>query len=64
MSTGEQAQAGAPAAAEAEAQAISLDDIIKATKQTERSRTEDLMRTLTEEALKGTVTYDKNITAG
>src|SRR5262249_31755895 len=32
------------------------------TKQTERSRAEDLIRTLTEEAMKGTVTYSKNIT--
>src|SRR5262249_37817697 len=39
-----------------------LDQIIGATKQTERSRAEDLIRTLTEEALKGTVTFSKNMT--
>jgi type VI secretion system protein ImpC len=39
-----------------------LDEVIAATKQTERSRAEDLIRTLTEEALKGTVTYSKNVT--
>jgi type VI secretion system protein ImpC len=39
-----------------------LDQVISATKQTERSRAEDLMRTLTEEALKGTVTWSKNVT--
>jgi type VI secretion system protein ImpC len=39
-----------------------LDEVISATKQTERSRAEDLIRTLTEEALKGTVTWSKNVT--
>jgi type VI secretion system protein ImpC len=39
-----------------------LDEVLSATKQTERSRAEDLIRTLTEEALKGTVTYSKNVT--
>src|SRR5262249_9997546 len=50
-------------AARTEATAGSLlDQIVSATKQTERSRTEDLLRTLTEEALKGTVVYSKNVT--
>src|SRR5262245_57728120 len=39
-----------------------LDQVIAATKQTERSRAEELLRTLTEEALKGTVTWSKNVT--
>jgi type VI secretion system protein ImpC len=39
-----------------------LDEVLLATKQTERSRAEDLIRTLTEEALKGTVTWSRNIT--
>lgn len=39
-----------------------LDQVLTATKQTERSRAEDLVRTLAEEALKGTVTYSKNVT--
>jgi type VI secretion system protein ImpC len=39
-----------------------LDEVISATKQTERSRAEELIRTLTEEALKGTVTYSRNVT--
>src|SRR5438874_13104766 len=39
-----------------------LDQILSTTKQTERSRAEDLLRTLTDEALKGTVTYSKNVT--
>jgi type VI secretion system protein ImpC len=38
-----------------------LDQVISATKQTERSRAEDLIRTLADEALKGTVTYSKNV---
>jgi type VI secretion system protein ImpC len=38
-----------------------LEQAIDATKQTERNRAEELLRTLTEEALKGTVTYDKNL---
>jgi type VI secretion system protein ImpC len=39
-----------------------LEEVLAATKQTERSRAEDLIRTLTEEALKGTVTWNRNIT--
>ena len=61
MSTDEQKEAQA-GAAEAQEQEISLlDQAISATKQTEKSRAEELLKTLTEEALKGTVTYDKNI---
>ncbi len=62
MSTGEQAQA-APAAATAEAQEVSLlDRVLSATKQTERSRAEDLMKTLIDQAMAGVVTFDKNVT--
>ncbi|MDB5407392.1 MAG: hypothetical protein JWL84_2304 [Rhodospirillales bacterium] len=39
-----------------------LDQAIAATKQTEPDRAQDLLRTLTEEALKGTLTYSKNLT--
>src|SRR3954453_3401488 len=38
-----------------------LDQVIGATKQTERSRAEELLRALTEEALKGTVTFNRNL---
>lgn len=38
-----------------------LDQVLAATKQTERSRAEELIRTLTDEAMKGTVTYSKNV---
>ena len=53
--------AGAAAAAATSAEPSLLDQIVSATKQTERSRTEDLIKTLAEEALKGTVTYSKNV---
>lgn len=51
------------AEASAEATSSLLDQAISATKATERSRAEELLATLTEEALKGTVTWDKNLTA-
>ncbi|MDH2432926.1 type VI secretion system contractile sheath large subunit [Pokkaliibacter sp. MBI-7] len=38
-----------------------LEQAIKATKQTEASRAEELIRTLTEEALKGTLTWSRNL---
>ncbi len=38
-----------------------LDQVLGATKQTERDRAEELIRALTEEALKGTVTFNKNL---
>lgn len=39
-----------------------LDMAIGATKQTEATRAEELIRTLTEEALNGTVSWNKNLT--
>jgi type VI secretion system protein ImpC len=39
-----------------------LDQAISATKQTEPARVQELLRTLTEEALNGTVSYDRNLT--
>ena len=57
------AAAGAAGATTTTTEAASLlEQAISATKQTERSRAEDLIRTLTEEAMKGTVTYSKNVT--
>ncbi len=59
--------AAAQTSPEAGAQAVTteapglLDQILNATRQTERSRAEELIRTLTDEALKGVVTYDKNV---
>jgi type VI secretion system protein ImpC len=62
MSALEQAPAPATAAEANDAPPSLLDQVLQATRQTERSRAEDLIRTLTEEALKGTVTYSKNVT--
>ncbi len=39
-----------------------LEQAISATKQTEASRAEELIKTLTEEAMKGTVSWSKNLT--
>lgn len=39
-----------------------LDQAISATKQTEPSRVQELLRALTDEALAGTVTFDRNLT--
>jgi type VI secretion system protein ImpC len=39
-----------------------LDQVVSATKQTERDRTEDLVKTLMEQALAGTVRFDRNLT--
>ncbi len=50
-------------AQEAEVQEASfLEQAIGATKQTKRDETEDLLKTLTQEAMKGTVQWDKNLT--
>jgi len=38
-----------------------LEQAISVTKQTERSQTEELLRALTTEALKGTISWDKNL---
>lgn len=49
-------------AAAAEAGEVDLlDQMVAATKQTEPDRAQDLLKTLTEEALAGTVTYSKNL---
>src|SRR5580658_9636707 len=62
MATEKQAAGGAAATTTTTDATSLLEQAISATKQTERSRAEDLIRTLTEEALKGTVTYSKNVT--
>lgn len=56
------AAADATQVEEAVASQSLLDQAIQATKQTEKSRAEELMATLAEEALKGTVTWNKNLT--
>jgi type VI secretion system protein ImpC len=60
MSAGER-QKSAAGAESTEAGGSLLEQAISATKQTERSRAEELIKTLVEEATKGTVTYDKDL---
>ena len=60
----EETQAQGEAQAETTEASVSLlDQAISATKQTERSRAEELLSALTEQALAGTVTWNKNVTA-
>lgn len=54
---------GQAAAAETTEAGSLLEAAISATKHTERSRAEELLSALAEEALKGTVTWSKNVTA-
>ena len=60
MSAGSQRDKQAQTQTEAAAGSL-LESAIAATKQTERNRAEELLRTLTQEALKGTVTWDKDV---
>jgi type VI secretion system protein ImpC len=62
MSTGKQAETQAQAAQVEVKEGSLLDQAIKATKQTEQSRAQELLKTLTEEALKGTITWSKDVT--
>lgn len=61
MSTGEELKTQAQAEVVVKEGTL-LDQAIKATKQTEQSRAQELIRTLTEEALKGTITWNKDVT--
>src|SRR5271168_1237299 len=56
----QQAQTAAGAAAAQTTAGVALDDLINATKMTERPVAKDLIGALVEEALKGTVVFDKN----
>ena len=51
-----------PAAAETTESASILDQVVAATKQTTPDQTQDLVKNLVEQALAGTVTFDKNLT--
>ncbi|MEZ6077224.1 MAG: type VI secretion system contractile sheath large subunit [Pirellulaceae bacterium] len=55
-------QAAAAGETNTEATFSLLESAISATKQTERSRAEELLRTFTEQALQGAVTFDKDLT--
>ncbi|MDB5381084.1 MAG: tssC, partial [Rhodospirillales bacterium] len=57
-----QGSAAAAATTTTEGGVSFLDQVIGATKQTERDRAQDLIKALTEEALKGTVTFSRNLT--
>ncbi len=48
--------------AEAQEEVSYLEQVISATKQTSRNETEELLKTLTSEAMDGTVKWDKNLT--
>ncbi len=61
MATAQTQGAGATTVTTTEGGLGLLDQVIGATKQTERDRAEELIRALTEEALKGTVTFDRNL---
>lgn len=58
-----QTQTGAAGAAGTTTEGVSfLDQVVAATKQTEPDHAQDLVKTLVEQALSGTVTFDKNLT--
>lgn len=58
-----QTQTGAAAAGGTATEGTSfLDQVVAATKQTEPDHAQDLVKTLVEQALSGTVTFDKNLT--
>lgn len=62
MSATQTAPASGATTTEAESGGLGfLDQVIGATKQTERDRAQDLIKALTEEALKGTVTFSRNL---
>jgi type VI secretion system protein ImpC len=57
-----QTQTGAGGATTETSEGLSfLDQVVAATKQTEPDRAQDLVKTLVEQALAGTVTFDKNL---
>lgn len=59
--SGTQTEPAAGATATTETTSL-LDQVVGATKQTEPDRAQDLVKTLVQEALSGTVTFDKNLT--
>src|ERR1700761_4437865 len=57
------AQTSSPAAEAVTTEGVNLlEQVLGATKQTERDRAQDLVKTLVAEALSGTVTFDRNLT--
>jgi type VI secretion system protein ImpC len=62
MSGTQSETAGTTTTTTATEQVSLLDQVVGATKQTEPDRAQDLVKTLVQEALSGTVTFDKNLT--
>ena len=62
MAEGETQGAAGAQTTTVDAPASLLDEAISVTKQTEPGRVEELMRTLAEEAMSGTVQFNKNMT--
>ncbi len=62
MSPADSEPGAQPAAATTEVKEITLEDVIAATPLTEPDQARELVRTAVEEALKGTVTFDRNLT--
>ncbi len=62
MSTGEEKQAESAAEAQVEQKSSLLGDVIKVTRPAERDRMEVLVKSLVDEALKGVIAFDKNVT--
>jgi type VI secretion system protein ImpC len=63
MSPSEQTAATpAPAAPAAAEEANLLDRVVEATRQTERPRAQEMLKALVDEALQGTITWDRNVT--
>ena len=60
--SGTETEGAAGAAATTTEAASLLDQVVGATKQTEPDRAQDLLKALVQEALSGTVTFDKNLT--
>ncbi|HVZ09635.1 type VI secretion system contractile sheath large subunit [Rhodopila sp.] len=56
-----ESQASPPAAAATTETVSLLDQVVSATRQTEPDRAKDLVKTMVEEALKGTITFDRNL---
>jgi type VI secretion system protein ImpC len=61
MSDANLSPAAAPAAPETQVTGL-LDQVVAATRQTEPNRAQELVKTLVEQALIGTVTFDRNLT--
>ncbi len=62
MSTGEEKQAESAAPSQAQQKGSLLSDVIQVTRPQERDRMNVLVKSLVDEAVKGTISFDKNVT--